>query len=263
MDLSIRGKVAVIGGASQGIGRACAFGLAQEGVNLAICARTRDAVEETARSIRQASGVDVLPLAGDLSQYETIQRLVKEAVGRFGRLDILVGNVGGPPAGRAETTGEEAWSLAVNQTLLFFVRMAREALPHMRRQGWGRIINILSISVKQPIDNLVLSNSARMGVVGFMKTLSDEVAPYNVTVNNVLPGSILTNRMRQLATVWGREQGKTPEQVLAERARGIPMGRVGTPEELANLVVFLASEKASYITGASIQVDGGALRNMF
>jgi 3-oxoacyl-[acyl-carrier protein] reductase len=263
MELGLKGKVAVVGGASQGLGRACALGLAQEDVSLTICSRSKEAVEGAAREIRQATGAEVLPFAGNLEQPETVKTLVDAALSRFGRLDIVVSNIGGPPPGRAETTGEEAWALAVQRTLLFYVRMAREALPYLKRQPWGRIINILSIAVKEPVDSLVLSSSARLGVVGFMKSLADEVARYNITVNNVLPGSILTERLRQMNAVWAREQGKSQEEALAERLRRIPMGRIGEPEELANLVVFLASERASYITGASIPVDGGAQRAMY
>ncbi|MBI2936102.1 MAG: SDR family NAD(P)-dependent oxidoreductase, partial [Chloroflexi bacterium] len=222
MELGIKGRVALVGGASAGIGYACALGLAREGARLLICARTSDAIEKAAQAIHGATGVEVVPFAGDLSRYEVVQAFVPEAIHHFGRIDILVNNIGGPPAGSAETTGEEAWSQGIQQTLLFYVRMAREALPFMKERSWGRIVNILSTSVKEPIPNLVLSNAARRAVVGFMKTLADEVARHNITVNNVLPGSILTTRLRQLSATAAAEGGQSVEELLAARARRVP-----------------------------------------
>lgn len=263
MDLGLEDKVAIVGGASKGIGRACAVVLGQEKAKLALCSRNGEVLEQTAQDIREATSAEVLTIPGDLYEYETVKKLVSQAADRFGRIDILVNNTGGPPPGRAQDTDEEAWSIGIQGTLLYFVRMCREALPYLRRQGGGRIINILSTTVKQPIENLVLSNSLRMGVVGFTKNLADEVAKDNILINNVCPGSILTDRLRSLVANNAKASGRTVEELLEEDAARIPIGRIGQPEELANLVAFLASERASYITGTTIQVDGGSLRAVY
>jgi len=262
MELGLTGKTAVVGGASKGLGRACALALAREGARLAICSRNREALEQAAKEISDETGSEVLPIPGDLSRYEDIQALISGAASHYGRLDILVSNSGGPPAGKAQDVGEELWEQAIQISLLFFARMSREAIPHMRRQGGGRIINIFSSSVKQPIENLVLSAATRMGALGFAKTLADEVAKENILVNNVAPGFLRTDRMMEVIEHMGDATGATPEQAMEMLESRIPMGRIGRPEELANLVVFLASDAASYITGATIQVDGGVIRSM-
>ena len=262
MELGLNGKVAVVGGASKGLGRACAFALAREGVRVAICSRNGEALEATARRIEAETGSQALAVPGDLSRYEDIRRLVAKAADHFGRLDILVNNSGGPPAGRAQDVGEDLWEEAVQMSLLFFARMSREAIPHMRRQGGGRIINIFASSVKQPIPNLVLSAATRLGALGFAKTLADELAAENILVTNVAPGYLRTDRMMAVIEGQAQAQGIPTEEALANLERNIPMGRVGRPEELANLVVFLASEAASYITGCTIPVDGGVIRSM-
>ena len=262
MELGLKGKVAVVGGASKGLGRACAAGLAREGARVAICSRSPDALGQAAREIAEQTGSEVLPVPGDLSRLQDIKELFSRTVSHFGRLDVLVNNSGGPPAGRAQDAGEELWEQAIQMSLLFFARMSREALPHMRDQGGGRIINIFASSVKQPIPNLVLSAATRLGALGFAKTLADEVANENILVNNVAPGYLRTDRMMEVIAHRGEATGASPEEAMKALTDSIPMGRIGRPEELANVVVFLASDACSYMTGSTIQVDGGVIRSM-
>jgi 3-oxoacyl-[acyl-carrier protein] reductase len=262
MDLGLKGKVALVGGASKGLGRACAEVLAQEGASITICSRTKSDLEKAEEEIRQSTGSDVLVYAGDLDRYETVQNVVAATVEQYGRLDILVNNSGGPPLARAANASEEQWNTAVQRSLLFFARMSREAIPHMRAQGGGRIINILASTVYQPIDNLALSGATRMGVVAFSKSLTDEVGRDNILVNNVCPGSILTDRMLSNVTSRANELGIPVEEALQHRAKETAVGRIGRPEEFAYLVAFLASDRASYITGTTMLVDGGLVRSM-
>lgn len=262
MDLELEGKVAIVGGASKGLGRACAQVLAEEGCRLAICSRSQADIEKAAQEIRAASGADVLAIAGDLDRNETVRGLVAAAVQRFGRLDIVVSNSGGPPLAQAADATEEQWATAVQRSLLFFARMAREALPHLKASGAGRIVNILASTVYQPIPNLALSGATRMGVVAFAKSLADEVGRDGILVNNVCPGSILTERMLSNVTARAQQKGMALEQALAERAAETALGRIGEPRELAHLVAFLASAKASYITGTTLRVDGGLVRSV-
>jgi len=262
MDLQLTDKVAIVGGASKGLGRACAEVLAQEGVKVAICSRTKADLEKAEQEIRDTTGAEVLVFAGDLDQYETIRDLIATTVDRFGRLDILVNNSGGPPLARAYNATEEQWAVAVQRSLLFFARMSREALPHLKKQRGGRIINILASTVYQPIPNLALSGATRMGVVAFAKSLADEVGRDGILVNNVCPGSILTERMLSNVTARAKELGITVEEGLAQRAAETAVGRIGEPAELAYLVAFLASGKSSYMTGTTILVDGGLVRSV-
>ena len=262
MDLELTDKVAIVGGASKGLGRACAEVLAEEGARVAICSRSKDDLEKAGKDIRSATGRDVLVFAGDLERPDTIRSLVAATVERFGRLDILVNNSGGPPLAQAQTASEEQWATAVERSLLFFARMCREALPHLKRQRAGRIVNILASTVYQPIPNLVLSGATRMGVVAFAKSLADEVGRDGVLVNNVCPGSIMSERMLSNVTARAKQLGVSLEEALAQRAAETAVGRLGEPRELANLVVFLASGKSSYITGTTILVDGGLVRSV-
>ena len=262
MDLELKGKVAIVGGASKGLGRACAEVLAEEGAKVAVCSRTETDLDKAAQAVRDSTGADVLALAGDLDRHETIQRLIAATVERFGRLDILVNNSGGPPLARALSATEEQWAIAVERSLLFFARMSREAVPHMKRQGGGRIIKILASTVYQPIPNLALSGATRMGVVAFAKSLADEVGRDGILVNNICPGSILTDRMLSNVTARSKELGISLEEGLAQRASETAVGRLGEPKELAYLAAFLASGKSSYITGTTILVDGGLVRSV-
>jgi 3-oxoacyl-[acyl-carrier protein] reductase len=262
MDLELTGKVAVVGGASKGLGRACAQALAQEGARLALCSRTQAELDKAAQEIRDTTGTDVLAFAGDLDRGETIRDLVAATVQRFGRLDVLVNNSGGPPLTRAGDATEAQWATALERSLLFFARMAREALPHLKASGAGRIINVLAATVYNPIPNLVLSGVTRLGVVAFMKSLADEVGRDGVLINNVCPGSIMTERMVSNVTARARQLGITVEDALAQRAAETAVGRVGRPEEFAALVAFLASSRSSYITGTTMLVDGGLVRSV-
>ena len=262
MDLELTGKVAVVGGASKGLGRACAAVLAQEGAKVAMCSRSRDDLERAAKEIGGATGREVLTFAGDLDRPETTRELIATTVDRFGRLDVLVNNSGGPPLAQAATATEEQWATAVQRSLLFFARMSREALPHLKRAGAGRIINILASTVYQPIPNLVLSGATRMGVVAFAKSLADEVGRDGVLVNNVCPGSIMSERMLANVKTRSEQLGITLEEGLAQRAAETAVKRLGEPKELAWLVAFLASPRSSYITGTTMLVDGGLVRSV-
>ena len=262
MDLELTGTVAIVGGASKGLGRACAQALAQEGAAVAVCSRSQADLDKAAQEIRDTTGRDVLAFAGDLDRHETIQALVAATVQRFGRIDVLVNNSGGPPLARSHNATEEQWATALQRSLLFFARMSREALPHLKRSGRGRIINILAATVYQPIPNLALSGVTRLGVVAFMKSLADEVGRDGILVNNVCPGSIMTERMLSNVTSRARELGIPVEEALAQRAAETAVGRVGEPNELADLVAFLASSRSSYITGTTMLVDGGLVRSV-
>ncbi|MDO8614159.1 MAG: SDR family oxidoreductase [Dehalococcoidia bacterium] len=263
MDLGLEGKAALVGGASKGIGLAVAQALAGEGCRVAICARGEETLRAAAAALRLrsgsgATGAEVLPLVCDMAQYADIKRAVAQAAAAFGRLDILVNNAGGPPTGTFDELDERHWLHALEQNLLSAVRATREALPYLRRSGAGRIINITSVAVKQPIDGLMLSNATRTAVVAMAKTLSRELAAEGITVNNVCPGNIATERLISLIEERARRQGQTLEQAVSLEEGRVPMGYLGDPEDVANLVAFLASGKARYITGTTIQVDGGS-----
>ena len=263
MDLGLQDKVAIVMAASKGLGRACAAALAAEGARVTIGARGTQTLDATAQEIQKATGSRVLAVPTDVTKAEDVEAIVAATVGEFGRIDILVNNAGGPPAGNFASLGDAQWQAAFELNLLSTVRLVRLVLPHMRKTGSGRIITIVSTSVKQPIDGLLLSNAIRSGVVGLAKTLSIELAPDNITVNNVCPGRILTDRLRQIYHINERvQQGVSEEAVLKEMAQDVPMGRVGIPEELGALVAFLASQQAAYITGTTIQVDGGLVRSL-
>jgi len=262
MDLGLKGRVAIVAASSRGLGKACALELAREGAQVVICARDAESLTTAAEEIRTATGAEVLPMQVDLTDAAQIQHLADETLRRFGRIDVLVTNNGGPSAGYFSEFDDEAWLAAHQLTLMSAVRLIRAVLPAMRAQQWGRIINITSVAVKQPIDNLLLSNVYRPGVIGLAKTLSTQVACDGITINNVAPGYTRTNRVLELHKARAVEQCRTVEEILAEATVSFPMRRMGEPEELAALVAFLASERASYITGTTIQVDGGFVRGM-
>jgi 3-oxoacyl-[acyl-carrier protein] reductase len=264
MDTGLQGKAAFVGGGSKGIGRAIAFGLAREGCAVAICARNLGPLEETAAAIRaDAPGAKVHTIVCDMARHDDIKKAVAAAQREFGRLDIIVNNAGGPPTGTFETLDERYWEHAIEQNLLSAVRTTREALPFLRASGSGRIINVTSVAVKQPIDGLMLSNATRLGVIGMAKTLSREVAATGITVNNVCPGNIATDRLMSIMEANAQTRGGSFEDAVAAQEATIPAGYFGDPEDIANLVVFLASDKARYITGTTIQVDGGSTTAVF
>lgn len=262
MDLGLGNKVALVAAASRGLGRATAMELAREGAALVICARSADALDTTRRAIETATGVRVHAVAADLSQRADIDRVTSEALRAFGRVDVLVTNAGGPPAGPFESFEWDAWERTVNLTLRSAVELTRAVLPGMRERRWGRVINVTSITVKQPVDNLILSNSVRSAVTGFARTLANETATEGITVNCIIPGYTRTERVEHLADANAAKEGTTREEVLSRFEREIPMHRLGEPEEFAAVAAFLASERASYITGQSIVVDGGWIRSL-
>ncbi len=262
MDLGIKGRVALVAGASKGLGRAVARGLAREGTSLALCARGKDYLDETAAAIVEETGATVWTRPTDVSKPEEARSFVQEATSHFGTVHILVNNAGGPPSATFLELTDEHWHQAVQLNLLSSISLTREVIPYMQKQRWGRIVNMTSVAVKQPIDGLMLSNAVRAGVIGFAKTLANELAADNILVNNVCPGYMLTDRVRELAKVLADKRRQTPEAVMRTWEDSIPLQRLGKPEEFADLVVFLASERASYITGTSIQIDGGYYRGI-
>jgi 3-oxoacyl-[acyl-carrier protein] reductase len=263
MNLGLKNKVALVTASSKGLGRASAEVLAQEGVKIAICARDGKALKATADEIAGATRSEVLAIPADMNSSRDIERVVKETVKHFGALQILVTNAGGPPAGYFAEFDDKQWQEAFNLTMMSAVRLIRAAIPHMQKEKWGRIINITSLSVKEPIDNLILSNSIRAAVHGMAKTLANQVARDGITVNNVMPGYILTDRVQQLAQDTAERTGQAAADVVAELSQPTPVGRIGHPKELGALVAFLASEQAGYINGVSIPVDGGRIKSAF
>lgn len=264
MDLELGGKVAMVAAASKGMGRACARGFAREGARVSICARTAADVEQAGEEIRRETGAEVLALAADLTSVDDIQRWVDRTLETHGGIDILVTNAGGPPRGTWEDfQSDEPWEQAFELNLMSTIRMIRAVLPAMRQRGGGRILNIQSSSVKAPIAGLILSNTIRPGVQGLAKTLSQELAKDNILINTVLPGRIYTDRLRSSILAQMRTSGRGEDEVAAEAAREIPLRRFGRPEEFADMVVFLASARATYVTGSAIAVDGGLIQSLW
>jgi len=263
MDLGLHDRVAIVAASSQGLGKAVAWGLAREGARLALCARTEPVLLKTAEEIRRETGAEVLAQAVDVTAPDQVRRFVAETASQFGRLDICVANAGGPPSKNFADTSIEEWHRAAELNLMSTVYLAREALPLMQERCWGRFIAITSVSVKQPLEGLILSNSIRCGVSGLIKSLATEYGPYNVLVNNVCPGFTATDRLMELAESLAARKGLTAKEIEESWAGQAPLRRVGRPEEFANVVVFLASERASYVTGVSVAVDGGIVKGLY
>lgn len=262
MDFGLKGRVAIVAAASKGLGRAVAEEFAKEGCQVAICSRTAADVEQTAKEIGAASGREVFWRALDVTNADAVRDFVDAAEQKFGRIDICVTNAGGPPSKKFLEITLDEWRTAVNLTLLSAVYFAREVLPRMQRRHWGRLITITSISVKQPIDGLLLSNSLRAGVTGMAKTLANEFGADGITVNNVCPGFTLTDRLGELFEKRAKDSGAKYEDLLKQAAASVPIGRFARPDEFAALVTFLASERASSINGTTIAIDGGMAKGL-
>lgn len=262
MDLGLKGRVAIVAAASKGLGRAVADELAKEGCEIAICARTASEIEKAAREIEAATGRNVLWRAMDVTKEDAVRSFVADTEKKFGRVDICVTNAGGPPAKKFLDITLDEWRAAVDLTLMSSVYFAREVLPRMQRNKWGRLLTITSVSVKQPIDGLLLSNSLRAAVTGMAKTLANEFGSSGITVNNVCPGYTRTERLDELAVHQAKMTGKRPEEIFQTWSAQIPIGRVAEPSEFAAMVAFLASERASSINGATIPIDGGWIRGL-
>lgn len=258
MDLGLKGKRALVMAASRGLGYASALGLAREGCHLVICSRDQQRIEAAAEAIRRETGAKVHALASDVSSSGEAQRLVDAAVSEYGGLEIVVHNAGGPPAGETLQMTDDQWQKAFEQNLLSLTRIVRAAVPEMKKAGYGRVLTIASSSIKQPIPNLALSNALRAGVWGIAKTMSRELAPQGILVNVIAPGRIDTERIAELDQANAQKSGKSLDDVRKASVASIPLGRLGRPDELANLVVFLSSQAASYISGQAITVDGAA-----
>jgi len=262
MDLGLRGKVALVAASSRGLGRAIAEELASEGASLVLCARGETALLEVRDAIARTHGVPVTAVPADLTRIEDVQRVAEAGRRDHGRIDVLVTNAGGPPAGPFASHGPEAWDAAVRLLLTSAVELARAVLPGMQERGWGRIVNVTSMAAKQPVDGLILSNAVRAAVTGMARTLANEVAARGITVNNVMPGYTRTDRLLELSQAMAAAEGGAPADIVARWEELTPARRLGEPRELAALVAFLVSERAGYVTGQSIAVDGGFIRGL-
>lgn len=262
MDFTIKDKVAIVGGSSKGLGKACAIALAKEGVNIVLCSNDEESLRNTKKEITNL-GVQVEPLLVDMSLKEDNERIISSALKRFGRIDILVNNSGGPKPGIYNTLNESDWDYAYHAVLKYNIRMTEACIPHMTKNEWGRIINITSLSVKEPSPSLLLSNVFRSGVVSYAKSISKDLIAKGITINNISPGAFKTDRAIELLTAKAKELGISLEELEAQNTKKFPQGRYQEPKELGDLVCFLASDNASAITGTTIQIDGGISNSLF
>ncbi|MFP4082539.1 MAG: SDR family oxidoreductase [Candidatus Aminicenantes bacterium] len=263
MDLGIKNRVAVVAASSRGLGKATAFRLAQEGAKVMICARGKERLFETRKEITASTGSVVRSFVADVRDEKAVGGMIQQVVDEFGTVDILVSNAGGPQAGMADDFTVEDYRKAAELNLLSTVSLCYKVIPLMKKQKWGRIITMTSVSAKQPVENLILSNTARAGVIGFTKSLSNQLAPHRITVNSVLPGYTRTERVEELARSYQKQGRGSVEEFYKNIEKNIPAGRLGNPQETAQAVAFLASEGAAYITGVSLQVDGGYIQGLF
>jgi 3-oxoacyl-[acyl-carrier protein] reductase len=259
MNLGLNGRVAMVAAASKGIGKACALALAEEGCRVSICARRGEELKRTGAEM--AAHSEALAVVADVSSPADLENWYQQTVAQFGQVDILVTNTGGPPVARFMDLSDEQWRAGVESTLMNVVRLARLVVPAMRERRWGRIIHLTSLVAKQPIDELTISSTLRAGLSGLTKTMANQLGPDGITVNAVLMGHILTDRQYHLADVRVKERGITYEQYFQQAAAEIPLRRLGEPREVGEVVAFLASERASYVTGVSLQIDGGLIRS--
>jgi len=263
MDLGLKGRVALVMASSQGLGKASALSLAREGANLVICARRDGPLQEAKTQIEQATGARVVAVQADLSKAEDISKLVKAAMDAYDRIDVLSTNSGPPAAGDLINLPDDVWQKAIDNQMMAVVRICREVIPIMRKQRWGRIVHITSTSVKQPLGHLMLSSASRMGLLGLSKITANQYAAENVLVHTICPGPFLTEAEVSFFNRMAQEKNITPEEAQASWITDIPMKRIGDPQEFGDVVAFLASERASYMTGTVIQVDGGRIQSMF
>jgi 3-oxoacyl-[acyl-carrier protein] reductase len=262
MDLGLRNKVALVAAASKGLGKACALSLAQEGARLVICSRNEQSIHKTADEIRSTTGATVLPVVADVSNEADIAKFVQAAIDAFGTVHIMVNNAGGPPTGHVLKVTEEEWEKGFQLTMMSVIRFIRAVLPYMEKQQWGRIISIVSIAAKQPINELLISSTLRPGILGLTKVIANQYAKDNITINTICPGLILTARQQELSVSRAADRKMSIDEYLSDSAKAIPAGRLGRPEEIGDVVTFLASEKASYVNGVNLLVDGGAARGI-
>ncbi len=263
MELGLKGKVAVITAASKGLGKAVAESLAREGVNLAICSRSKERIENTAQEIKDKFNTEVLPFQCNVTSIDDIKNFEKNVISKYGTIHILFTNAGGPPSGKALDFSPDEYEKAIQLNLMSTIKLIYTFLPYMKKQKWGRIIASTSISVKQPIPTIALSNVSRVGVVAFIKTLINEISELNITANVVAPGYIMTERVIELLKDREKREGKNFDILLKELSKNIPTKRIGKPEEFGDLVAFLSSDKAGYINGETILIDGGMYRGLF
>ena len=258
MDLGLDNKIVFVSAASQGLGKAIALGFQAEGARVAICARNAESLRQTQQEVQALGGREVLAIEADVGLPAALENAVQTVQSTWGTIDILVNNAGGPPAGGHDSISDQQWQQAFELTVQSAVRLTNLVLPGMKAAGWGRIVNVSSVSVKQPMGNMLLSNSLRLAVLGWAKTLSNELAPHGILVNTVCPGWTETNRVTGLLDAKAAAANTSAEQVKKTITNSIPMGRMGQPEEIANAVLFLASAGASFVTGTALAVDGGA-----
>lgn len=262
MDLGIKDRVALVTGGSNALGTAIARSLARERARVVIAARSASRLREIAEQIRRETSAQITAIAADLTRGEAVRELIDQTVARWGRLDIVVANTPGPPLGGYDNSRVEQFERAAQQTLFSTVRLAKESVPHMRQQGWGRFVVVASVAAKRPLPGLILANTMRPALLGFVKSMAGELAPHGVLCNVVAPGFLLTRRVEDMAAEKADREGRTVASVWEEITARIPLGRLGRVDEVADTVTFLASERAGYITGSTLQIDGGFVEGL-